>query len=67
MASMIVGRMFALQAREVAQLILDRGQLVAQRERKEIFSRAYGRHEGEPQEKEIELRDVSLEDLVKAL
>lgn len=36
------------------------------RQRKEIFERIYGRHEGEPQEKEIELVDVSLRDLVLA-
>ncbi|MBN2057622.1 MAG: segregation/condensation protein A [Candidatus Saganbacteria bacterium] len=36
------------------------------RERKEIFEKVYGRHEGEPQEKEIELVDVSLKDLVLA-
>jgi segregation and condensation protein A len=36
------------------------------RERKEIFERVYGRHEGELLEKEFELRDVSLRDLVLA-
>lgn len=36
------------------------------RQRKEIFERVYGRHEGEKQEKEIELVDVSLRDLVLA-
>lgn len=36
------------------------------RERKQVFEKAYGRHEGEPQEKEIELVDVSLRDLVLA-
>lgn len=36
------------------------------RERKEVFEKVYGRHEGEPQEKEIELVDVSLKDLVSA-
>lgn len=36
------------------------------RERKEIFEKVYGRHEGEDQEKEIELVDVSLRDLVSA-
>ncbi len=35
-------------------------------QRKEIFERVYGRHEGEQQEKEIELVDVSLRDLVLA-
>jgi len=38
----------------------------ALRQRKEIFEKIYGRHEGEPQEKEIELLDVSLKDLVLA-
>ena len=36
------------------------------RQRKEVFEKVYGRHEGEPQEKEIELVDVSLKDLVIA-
>jgi len=36
------------------------------RQRKEIFEKIYGRHEGEKQEKEIELVDVSLRDLVLA-
>lgn len=36
------------------------------RQRKEIFEKVYGRHEGEPQVKEIELVDVSLKDLVLA-
>lgn len=36
------------------------------RERKKIFERVYGRHEGEKEEKEIELVDVSLRDLVSA-
>lgn len=36
------------------------------RQRKETFERVYGRHEGEPQEKELELVDVSLKDLVLA-
>ncbi len=36
------------------------------RERKEIFEKVYGRHEGEAEEKEIELVDVSLKDLVIA-
>jgi len=36
------------------------------RQRKEIFERIYGRHEGEAQEKEFELVDVSLRDLVLA-
>jgi len=34
--------------------------------RKEIFERIYGRHEGEREEKEIQLTDVSLRDLVLA-
>ncbi len=36
------------------------------RERKEVFEKVYGRHEGEPQLREIELLDVSLKDLVMA-
>ena len=36
------------------------------RQRKEVFERVYGRHEGEAEEKEIELVDVSLKDLVLA-
>ena len=36
------------------------------RQRKELFERIYGRHEGEKQEKEIQLVDVSLRDLVLA-
>jgi len=36
------------------------------RQRKEVFEKVYGRHEGEPQEKIIELVDVSLKDLVQA-
>ncbi|OGB89187.1 hypothetical protein A2625_02575 [candidate division WOR-1 bacterium RIFCSPHIGHO2_01_FULL_53_15] len=36
------------------------------RQRKEIFDRIYGRHEGEKVEGEIELKDVSLRDLVTA-
>ena len=36
------------------------------RQRKEVFEKVYGRHEGEPQEKVIELVDVSLKDLVQA-
>jgi len=36
------------------------------KQRKEIFERIYGRHEGEKQEKEIELKDVSLRDLALA-
>ncbi|MBU0672012.1 MAG: segregation/condensation protein A [Candidatus Margulisbacteria bacterium] len=36
------------------------------RQRKDVFEKVYGRHEGEPQEKEIELVDVSLKDLVQA-
>jgi len=36
------------------------------RQRKEIFEKVYGRHEGEAEEKEIELVDVSLKDLVFA-
>lgn len=36
------------------------------KERKEIFERVYGRHEGEPCESDIELVDVSLRDLVLA-
>ena len=36
------------------------------RQRKEVFEKIYGRHEGEAQEKEIELVDVSLKDLVQA-
>jgi segregation and condensation protein A len=36
------------------------------RRRKDIFERVYGRHEGEEQEKEFELVDVSLKDLVLA-
>ncbi|MDD5382925.1 MAG: segregation/condensation protein A [Candidatus Margulisbacteria bacterium] len=36
------------------------------RQRKEIFEKIYGRHEGEAQEKEFELVDVSLKDLVLA-
>ncbi len=36
------------------------------KQRKEVFEKVYGRHEGEPEEKEIELVDVSLRDLVLA-
>ncbi|MEE8637934.1 MAG: segregation/condensation protein A, partial [Candidatus Margulisiibacteriota bacterium] len=36
------------------------------RQRKEVFEKVYGRHEGEEDEKEIELVDVSLKDLVLA-
>ncbi|MEA3493166.1 MAG: segregation/condensation protein A [Candidatus Margulisiibacteriota bacterium] len=36
------------------------------KERKNVFSRVYGRHEGERQEREFELKDVSLRDLVSA-
>ncbi|MFC1571366.1 segregation and condensation protein A [Candidatus Margulisiibacteriota bacterium] len=36
------------------------------RQRKEVFEKVYGRHEGEPEEHEIELVDVSLKDLVLA-
>lgn len=36
------------------------------RQRKEVFEKVYGRHEGEEEEKEIELMDVSLRDLVLA-
>ncbi|MFA6548922.1 MAG: segregation/condensation protein A [Candidatus Margulisiibacteriota bacterium] len=36
------------------------------RQRKEVFEKIYGRHEGEAQEKEIELVEVSLKDLVQA-
>jgi segregation and condensation protein A len=36
------------------------------RKRKEVFERVYSRHEGEKMEKEIELVDVSLKDLVVA-
>jgi segregation and condensation protein A len=36
------------------------------RQRKDVFEKVYGRHEGEAQEKEIELVDVSLKDLVIA-
>lgn len=36
------------------------------RQRKEVFEKVYGRHEGEAEEKEIELVDVSLKDLVIA-
>lgn len=36
------------------------------KERKNVFSRVYGRHEGEKQEREFELKDVSLRDLVSA-
>jgi segregation and condensation protein A len=36
------------------------------RQRKDVFEKVYGRHEGEEQEKEIELVDVSLKDLVIA-
>jgi segregation and condensation protein A len=36
------------------------------RQRKEVFEKVYGRHEGEEEEKEIELVDVSLRDLVLA-
>lgn len=36
------------------------------RQRKQVFEKVYGRHEGESQEKEIELVDVSLSDLVFA-
>lgn len=34
--------------------------------RKEVYEKVYGRHEGEAQEREFELVDVSLKDLVKA-
>ena len=36
------------------------------KERKNVFEKVYGRHEGEKMEKEIELKDVSLQDLVVA-
>ncbi len=36
------------------------------KERKAVFERIYGRHEGESQESDIELVDVSLRDLVQA-
>ena len=36
------------------------------KQRKELFDRIYGRHEGEKVESEIELKDVSLRDLVLA-
>lgn len=36
------------------------------KERKKVFSRVYGRHEGEGQEKVFELVDISLRDLVQA-
>jgi segregation and condensation protein A len=36
------------------------------KQRKEIFERVYGRHEGEAVEKEFELVDISLKDLVLA-
>jgi segregation and condensation protein A len=36
------------------------------KERKQVFDRIYGRHEGEKVEGEIELKDVSLRDLVLA-
>jgi len=36
------------------------------KQRKEVFERVYGRHEGETEEREIELVDVSLRDLVSA-
>lgn len=36
------------------------------KERKEVFEKIYGRHEGEAEEKEIELVDLSLKDLVFA-
>lgn len=36
------------------------------RKRKEVYEKVYGRHEGEAQEKEFELVDVSLKDLVVA-
>ncbi|MFH1826324.1 MAG: segregation/condensation protein A [bacterium] len=36
------------------------------RQRKDIFERVYGRHEGEPQERVYELVDISLKDLVVA-
>jgi segregation and condensation protein A len=36
------------------------------RQRKEVFEKVYGRHEGEPHEKEFELVDISLKDLVGA-
>jgi segregation and condensation protein A len=36
------------------------------RERKQLYEKIYGRHEGEKQEKSIELVDVSLRDLVSA-
>ncbi len=36
------------------------------RERKQLFEKIYGRHEGEKQEKQIELVDVSLKDLLLA-
>lgn len=36
------------------------------KERKEIYERVYGRHEGEAREKEFQLMDISLKDLVVA-
>jgi segregation and condensation protein A len=36
------------------------------RQRKQLFEKIYGRHEGEKQEKQIELVDVSLKDLLLA-
>jgi len=36
------------------------------RQRKEIFERVYGRHEGEPLEKDVQLVDLDLRDLVSA-
>jgi segregation and condensation protein A len=36
------------------------------KQRKEIYERVYGRHEGEAREKEFELVDISLKDLVLA-
>jgi len=36
------------------------------KERKNVFEKVYGRHEGEAMEKDIELKDVSLQDLVVA-
>lgn len=39
---------------------------VTLRQRKEVFEKVYGRHEGEKEEREFELVDVSLKDLVLA-
>jgi segregation and condensation protein A len=46
------------------QVFKDMAQTLKQR--KELFERAYGRHEGEAQEKQFELVDVDLRDLVMA-